>query len=50
MISVIISTCILHEMLDLCLESVIVGQSKENQLIVVVDGYYDLYKKVLKKW
>ena len=37
-------------MLDLCLESAIEGQSEENQIIVVVDGYYDLNKEVLLKW
>jgi GT2 family glycosyltransferase len=37
-------------MLDLCLESAITGQSEKNQIIVVVDGYYDLNKEVLKKW
>ena len=37
-------------MLDLCLESAITGQSEKNQIIVVVDGYYDLNKEVLEKW
>jgi O-antigen biosynthesis protein len=50
MISVIIPTYKNSEMLDLCLESAIKGQSEENQIIVVVDGHYDLNKKVLDKW
>ena len=50
MISVIIPTYKSPEMLDLCLESVIGGLLGENQIIVVVDGYYDLNKKVLLKW
>ena len=45
MISVIIPTYKSPEMLDLCLESAIEGQSEKNQIIVVVDGYYDLNKK-----
>ncbi len=49
MISVIIPTYKSPEMLDLCLESAIKGQSKENQIIVVVDGHYDLNKEVLEK-
>jgi GT2 family glycosyltransferase len=36
-------------MLDLCLQSVIEGQSNKNQIIVVVDGYYDINKEVLEK-
>lgn len=50
MISVIIPTYKNPEMLDLCLESAIKGQTKENQIIVVVDGFYDLNKEVLEKW
>jgi len=50
MISVIIPTYKSPEMLDLCLKSAIEGQSEKNQIIVVVDGYYDLNKKVLDKW
>ena len=50
MISVIIPTYKSPKMLDLCLESAITGQSEKNQIIVVVDGYYDLNKEVLKKW
>ena len=50
MISVIIPTYKSPEMLDLCLKSAIQGQTKQNQIIVVVDGHYDLNKKVLDKW
>ena len=50
MISVIIPTYKSPEMLDLCLESAIEGQSKENQIIVVVDGHYDENEHVLNKW
>lgn len=37
-------------MLDLCLQSAINGQHNKNQIIVVVDGFYDLNKEVLEKW
>ena len=37
-------------MLDLCLRSAIEGQQNKNQIIVVVDGFYDLNKEVLEKW
>ena len=50
MISVIIPTYKSPEMLDLCLESAIEGQSEENQIIVVVDGHYDVNEHVLNKW
>ena len=36
-------------MLDLCLRSCIEGQLNKNQIIVVVDGYYDINKEVLEK-
>lgn len=50
MISVIIPTYKSPEYLDLCLQSAIQGQDNKNQIIVVVDGYYDLNKEVLEKW
>jgi GT2 family glycosyltransferase len=50
MISAIIPTYKSPEMLELCLKSAIEGQSEENQIIVVVDGHYDLNKEVLLKW
>jgi len=49
MISVIIPTYKSPEVLDLCLQSAIEGQEKKNQIIVVVDGYYDINKEVLEK-
>ena len=49
-ISVIIPTYKLPEALDLCLTSAIKGQQdRKNQIIVVVDGFYDLNKEILKK-
>jgi glycosyltransferase involved in cell wall biosynthesis len=50
MISVIIPTYKEPEVLDLCLRSAIEGQVQQNQIIVVVDGYYDLNKDVLQKY
>jgi len=50
MISVIIPTYKSPDMLDLCLRSAIKGQQHKNQIIVVVDGFYDLNKEVLEKW
>lgn len=50
MISVIISTYKEPEALDLCLKSAIDGQKNKNQIIVVVDGFFDLNKEVLEKY
>jgi GT2 family glycosyltransferase len=50
MISVIIPTYKAPEALDLCLESAIRGQKNKNQIIVVVDGFFDLNKDVLNKY
>jgi len=50
MISVIIPTYKTTHALDLCLRSAIEGQQNENQIIVVVDGHYDLNEEVLKKY
>jgi GT2 family glycosyltransferase len=50
MISVIIPTYKSPDILDLCLQSAIEGQQNQNQIIVVVDGFYDLNKEVLEKW
>lgn len=50
MISVIIPTYKSPEALDLCLRSAIEGQVRSNEIIVVVDGFYDLNKEVLEKW
>ena len=49
-ISVIIPTYKSPHALDLCLRSAIEGQRGKNQIIVVVDGFYNLNKEVLKKW
>ena len=49
-ISVIIPTFRSPDALDLCLTSAIQGQQdRKNQIIVVVDGHYDINKEVLKK-
>jgi O-antigen biosynthesis protein len=50
MISVIIPTYKSPEALDLCLLSAIEGQENKNQIIVVVDGHYDINKEVLERW
>ena len=50
MISVIIPTYKSPVALDLCLRSAIEGQVNKNEIIVVVDGFYDLNKEVLEKW
>lgn len=50
MVSVIVPTYKSPEMLDLCLTSCIEGQKQDNQILVVVDGFYDLNKEVLEKW
>jgi glycosyltransferase involved in cell wall biosynthesis len=50
MISAIIPTYKEPEVLDLCLRSAIEGQTNKNQIIVVVDGYYDINKDVLEKY
>ena len=50
MISVIIPTYQSPEALDLCLKSAIEGQVNKNQIIVVVDGFYDINKEVLEKY
>lgn len=49
-ISVIIPTFQSPDALNLCLRSCIEGQLQQNEIIVVVDGYYDLNKDVLNKW
>ena len=50
MISVIIPTYKEPEVLDVCLKSAIHGQRHNNQLIVVVDGFYEINKEVLDKY
>ena len=50
MISVIIPTYKEPDYLDLCLQSAIKNQNEQNEIIVVVDGFYDLNKSVLNKY
>ena len=50
MISVIIPTYREPEVLDLCLRSAIEGQTNRNEIIVVVDGFYEENKEVLYKY
>ena len=50
MISVIIPTYKEPEALDVCLRSAINGQRRNNQIIVVVDGFYEVNKDVLDKY
>lgn len=49
-ISAIIPTYKEPEVLDLCLKSAIDGQFNKNQIIVVVDGFYEMNKNVLIKY
>lgn len=50
MISVVIPTYKSPDALDLCLRSATEGQNEKNEIIVVVDGFYDLNKHVLEKY
>ncbi len=50
MISVIIPTYKSPEVLNVCLKSAINGQKLNNQIIVVVDGFYEVNKEVLDKY
>ena len=50
MISAVITTYKEPEALDLCLRSAIEGQHNNNEIIVVVDGFYDINKEVLEKY
>lgn len=50
MISVIIPTYKEPEVLDICINSAITGQKNSNQIIVVVDGFYEVNKEVLEKY
>ena len=50
MISVIIPTYKEPEYLDLCLKSAFEGQVNNNEIIVVVDGFYELNKPILDKY
>jgi glycosyltransferase involved in cell wall biosynthesis len=50
MISLIIPTYRNPEYLDICLKSAIENQTHKNEIIVVVDGYYDESKNILEKY
>lgn len=50
MISVIIPTYKEPDALDLCLRSAITGQTNKNEIIVIVDGFYDINKEVLNRY
>lgn len=50
LISVIIPTYKAVDALELCLRSAIEGQQNKNQLLVVVDGFYELHKDTLEKY
>ena len=50
MISVIIPTLNTPTALDLCLKSAIDGQQQQNEIIVVVDGDFNINKEVLSKY
>ena len=50
MVSVIIPTYQSPEYLDLCLKSIFKTQTYDNQIIVVVDGFFDLNKPILDKY
>ena len=49
-ISVIIPTYKEPEYLDLCLKSAFKGQTNDNEIIVVVDGFLELNQAVLDKY
>ena len=49
-ISVIIPTFKSPQALDLCLQSIVEGQAYENQIIVVVDGFFKINEEILSKW
>jgi glycosyltransferase involved in cell wall biosynthesis len=50
MISVIIPTYRNPKYLDLCLESLLNGQTNANQIIVIVDGYVEESTAILQKY
>tara|TARA_R100000734_G_C3319058_1_gene114162 strand:+ start:3808 stop:4566 length:759 start_codon:yes stop_codon:yes gene_type:complete len=50
MISVIIPTYKAPEALEICLKSALDNQVKSNEIIVVVDGFYQLNKHILDKY
>ena len=50
MISAIIPTYKSPDALEICLRSAIENQKYSNQIVVVVDGFYELNKEVLEKY
>jgi GT2 family glycosyltransferase len=48
-ISIIIPTFKSPEYLDLCIQSIISGQTNSNETVVVVDGTYDINKNIIDK-
>jgi glycosyltransferase involved in cell wall biosynthesis len=50
MISVVIPTYKEPDTLDLCIRSAVQGQNNKNEIIVVLDGHYDVNKDVLDKY
>jgi glycosyltransferase involved in cell wall biosynthesis len=50
MISVVIPTYKAPEALETCVQSALSNQAGDNQIIVVVDGFYDLNREVLEKY
>jgi len=50
MLSVVVPTYKSPDALDLCLRSAIQGQKHTNQLIVVVDGFFELNRAVLEQY
>lgn len=50
MISVIILTYKQHEALEVCLRSALLGQRKDNQIIVVENGYWEPNEKIFQKY
>jgi len=50
MISVIIPTYKAPEALDICIQSAVENQVNNNEIIIVVDGFYELNKSVLDKY
>lgn len=50
MISVVIPSYKEPDYLDLCLKSCLNGLDNEQEIIVVIDGFYDMHEKVLSKY
>ena len=50
MISVILPTYRNPDYLDLCLRSIVTNQVNQNEIIVVIDGYYEESSHILEKY